>query len=200
MNYLVLVNKNNSIEDKFYTSLQLVQSKDVEDKPIMVEKETFTAYLKLKEYLEEKKIVIGLNSGFRDLEKQQQLIEEYTIKYGEEYVKKHVAAVGSSEHHTGLAIDLWVKLEGEYPTEKDKSLAREGLYQEIHKYLKYFGFILRYPKEKEEITGYNYEPWHIRYVGLEPALYISNNNLCLEEFLLINNKKESELAASNNGD
>lgn len=60
---------------------------------------------------------------------------------------------------------------------------QEKIYLEIHKHLNKFGFILRYPKEKEEITGYNYEPWHIRYVGKEAADIIYKNNLTLEEYV-----------------
>jgi len=186
MNYLVLVNKENLIDEHFINELQLSETKDVDGEPIMVEQKTFLAYLELKKYLESKNIIIGLNSAFRTLNKQQELINEYTETCGEEYALRHVAAVGASEHHTGLALDLWVKLEGEFSTEKERCLAREARYREVHKYLKYFGFVLRYPKEKENITGYAYEPWHIRYVGIEPACYMHNSNLTLEEFLMLN--------------
>ena len=72
------------------------------------------------------------------------------------------------EYHTGLAIDIFVK---------------NDMFLEVHKYLNKFGFILRYPKDKEIMTGYSYEKSHIRYVGVVPATIIYNNGLCLEEYI-----------------
>ena len=68
--------------------------------------------------------------------------------------------------------------------DSDELFNKEDIYLVIHKYLHKFGFILRYPKDKEDITGYNYEPWHIRYVGKEVASIIYNNNITLEEYVL----------------
>ena len=183
MNYLTLVNKENLIKDNYFKCLELIDYHDVLNAPIKVEKATLESYLQLKNFLEKKNIEIGIDSSYRTIEEQQKIIDEFELKYGEEYTKKYVASVRTSEHHTGLAVDLSIKVNNEFLIESKDLMINENIYLEIHKYLKDFGFILRYPKEKENITGYSYEPWHIRYVGKIPAKIIYENNLCLEEYL-----------------
>lgn len=183
MNYLVLVNKKNLINEDYYRDLELVETKDFFGNIIKVEKLTYEAYLSLKEYLEEKGIYILLDSAYRSIEEQQKIIDEFKEKYGQDYVDKYVAPIRSSEHHTGLAIDLVLVIDGKIITENDDLFKYENIFLEIHNYLSKFGFILRYPKDKEKITGYNYEPWHIRYVGKETAYIMKKNNLTLEEYL-----------------
>ena len=183
MNYLTLVNKENLIKDNYFKCLELIDYKDIFNDYIKVEKETLESYLQLKSFLEKKNIEIGIDSAYRTIEEQQKIIDEFTLKYKEAYKKKYVAPVRTSEHHTGLAVDLSIKVDKEFLIENEDLMANENIYLEIHKYLKDFGFILRYPKGKEKITGYSYEPWHIRYVGKTPAKIIYENNLCLEEYL-----------------
>ena len=184
MNYLIVVNKSNLIDASYFDNLELVECNDVLGETISVEKETHAAYLKLKKFLKTKNIFIELDSAYRSIEEQQRIIDDYTIKYGIDYVNKYVASIKTSEHHTGLAIDLALVVNGKKLTENEDLFANENVYLEIHKYLSDFGFILRYPKGKENITGYNYEPWHIRYVGIENAKFISSNNLTLEEYMI----------------
>ena len=188
MNYLIVVNKSNLIDASYFDNLELVECNDVLGETISVEKETHAAYLKLKKFLEIKNIFIELDSAYRSIEEQQRIIDDYTIKYGIDYVNKYIAPIKTSEHHTGLAIDLALVVNGKKLTENEDLFANENIYLEIHKYLSDFGFILRYPKGKENITGYNYEPWHIRYVGIENAKFISSNNLTLEEYMIQYNK------------
>jgi len=188
MNYLNVVNKSNLIDASYFDNLELVECNDVLGETISVEKETHAAYLKLKKFLKTKNIFIELDSAYRSIEEQQRIIDDYTIKYGIDYVNKYVAPIKTSEHHTGLAIDLALVVNGKKITENEDLFANENIYLEIHKYLSDFGFILRYPKGKENITGYNYEPWHIRYVGIENAKFISSNNLTLEEYMIQYNK------------
>ena len=170
MNYLIVINKENLIEDSYYKNVEMIDCKNIIDEPAKVEKETYNAYLKLKEFLKEKNIFIEIDTAYRTIEEQQQIIDNYTKKYGIEYMKSYVAPIKASEHHTGLAIDLALIVGGENKIEPDDLFAHEDIYLEIHKYLNKFGFILRYPKGKEDITGYNYEPWHIRYVGIKDEL------------------------------
>ena len=127
-------------------------------------------------------------SAYRDYEKQASLVEESIIRYmneGYDYKEAHfktmcyLAMVGRSEHHSGLAVDLvgvayQILDEGQADTPENK-----WLNEHAHEY----GFILRYPKNREEITGILYEPWHFRYVGELAASYMKENQLCLEEFL-----------------
>ena len=81
----------------------------------------------------------------------------------------YVAVPGYSEHHTGLALDLY--------------LESMDVWAKIHAKLPEFGFILRYPEGKEDITGYAYEPWHVRYVGMDTAEEITSRGITLEEYL-----------------
>lgn len=183
MKYSVLVNKNNEIKDSYINKINLVETKNVEDEIIKIEEQTYNAYKELKEFLETKNIFIELDSAYRSIEDQQDIIDEFTKKYGTNYVNKYVAPIRVSEHHTGLALDLALIVNNEKLIENEDLFNNEEIFLEIHKYLKDFGFILRYPKDKENITGYSYEPWHIRYVGKIPAKIIYENNLCLEEYL-----------------
>ena len=183
MNYLTLVNKENPIKEKYFNNLELVDYFDALGNKIQIENSTLEAYLKLKEFLETKNIYIEIDSSYRTLEEQQKIIDEYKIKYGEDYVKQYVAPIRTSEHHTGLAIDLCIKVNNVLLTENKDLMKNENIFLEIHKYLNEFGFILRYPKHKEQVTMYSYEPWHIRYVGNIPAKIMYENNLTLEEYL-----------------
>lgn len=182
MNYLIVINKNNLISDSYYKLIELVECKDVLNENIKVEKETYEAYLKLKEYLKEENISIEIDSAYRSIEEQQEIIDDYTKKYGQDYVEKYVAPIRTSEHHTGLAIDLALIIDDVKYYNPEDLFEREEIFLTIHKHLSKFGFILRYPKNKENITGYNYEPWHIRYVGVKDATIIDNKNITLEEY------------------
>ena len=194
MNYLTVVNKTNLITDDYFNDLELVDCKDVLGDTVQLEKETYNSYLKLKKYMEQLNIVIEIDSAFRSLDEQQKIIDDYTDKYGLEYVKTHVAKVRTSEHHTGLCLDLALIVDGKKCVDPDELYPHEEIFSIIHQYLNEFGFILRYPKGKEGITGYSYEPWHIRYVGIKNAKIIFGNNLTLEEYIL-QYKKEVDFHA-----
>lgn len=118
-------------------------------------------------------------SGYRSYNRQNDLFEAEVQNVGEEKAAQAVAVPGNSEHQTGLSMDIssqsaGLNLNEQFgETEEGKWLA-----QNAHKY----GFILRYPKGKEKITGYMYEPWHFRYVGKEAAAEIYKNNWTLEEY------------------
>ncbi len=119
----------------------------------------------------------GLNiwnsSGFRSYELQESLYKRYSDRDGKEAADRYSARPGHSEHQSGLAIDLNEITNAFKDTKEGKWVAAN-----CHKY----GFILRYPQGKEAQTGYMYEPWHIRYVGVDTATAIYNSGLCLEEY------------------
>ena len=184
MKYKILVNKNHKIKDNYLEKITLVSTKNVLKEDIFIEDETYNNYLKLKDFIkEELNIEIGIDTAYRDFDHQQRIYDHYLEMNGQEYCDKYVAPVGYSEHHTGLAIDIEAKVNGEYVYSDDNFNLTEPILKRIHPYLHQFGFILRYPEGKETITGYNYEPWHIRYVGLVPAKIIYENDLTLEEYL-----------------
>lgn len=183
MKYSILVNKNNEIKDSYINKINLVETKNIKDEIIKIEEKTYEAYKELKKFLETKNIFIELDSAYRSIEEQQEIIDEITEKYGTEYVNKFVAPIRTSEHHTGLALDLALIVNNKSLIENEDLFANEDIFLEIHKHLHKFGFILRYPKDKKNITGYDYEPWHIRYIGKIPAKIIYDNSLTLEEYL-----------------
>lgn len=183
MNYSVLVNKKNIIKDNYLKKITFVTKKDVNNNEILIEENTYQAYLNLKKFLKTKNIIIGLDSAFRSIEDQQKIYDDFIIEYKKEYSDKVVAPVGHSEHHTGLAIDLTLNINNKWLENNKELMTYEYIFKEINNYLHHFGFILRYPKNKENITGYIYEPWHIRYVGKVVSKIIYDNNWTLEEYL-----------------
>ncbi len=122
---------------------------------------------------------VYLSSGYRDYATQNYLYQRKVGQYGAEVAKTIVAPPGTSEHQTGLACDIT----DQYYEFKDASLENTALYQWMSEHCQEYGFIVRFPKGKEDITGIIYEPWHFRYVGVDAATYIMENDLCLEEFL-----------------
>lgn len=183
MTKVILVNKDHKIKESYFHHLDLVTITNALGKEIKLEKDAYVAFLKLQKFLLEEGIEIEIEEGFRSVLEQQKIREEFSSKYGEEYAKKIVAPPYASEHHTGLAIDFVLKKDGEYITENKDLLSQEEIWEKIHPVLKEYGFIVRYPKKKEKITGYPYEPWHIRYVGVVPAKIIFDHHLTLEEYV-----------------
>ncbi len=119
-----------------------------------------------------------LKSGYRSYYKQAVMYENRLDRVG--YDDGWVTKPGASDHQTGLGCDVVPKSWTDRGMNED--MAREEETQWMAANCAQFGFILRYPEDKEEITKINYEPWHLRYVGVEAATYIMDNGLCLEEF------------------
>ena len=182
MKYTTLVNKDNKFKESFLNKIELVDTTNINNNPLQLEKITLENYLKLKSFLKENNIEVGLTGAYRSIEYQTKLYEKSIEENGEAYTKEHVAEPYYSEHHTGLCLDFGVINNGICNSKNLTSLEKEQ-FDFIHRNLSKFGFILRYPKEKESITNYSYEPWHIRYVGLIPATIMYENNLTLEEYL-----------------
>ena len=105
----------------------------------------------------------------------------YSLEAAKQEAARWVAVPGTSEHQTGLACDIT----DQYYEFKDSSLENTALYQWMSQHCQEYGFIVRYPKDKEDVTGIIYEPWHFRYVGVEAATYIMEHGLCLEEFVAL---------------
>ncbi|MDL4842728.1 M15 family metallopeptidase [Aquibacillus rhizosphaerae] len=125
----------------------------------------------------------GLNlvaaSGYRSYDRQKVIYENNVATNGKEHADKFSAQPGTSEHQTGLAMDV-TTAEVAFALEQTFKQTSEGswLAENAHK----FGFIIRYPEGKSDITGYSYEPWHIRYVGNEIAKEIYEKGITLEEY------------------
>jgi len=118
-------------------------------------------------------------SGYRSYDRQRILFDAEVKKSGEEKAAQVVAVPGNSEHQSGLAMDISAKSANLGLTESfGETTEGKWLAANAHKY----GFILRYPKGKEAITGYQYEPWHFRYVGVDASQTIFEKNITLEEY------------------
>ena len=118
-------------------------------------------------------------SAYRSYARQYTIYATNLVTQGIAHTNRYSAAPGRSEHQTGLAIDISCASEG-FGLETTFADTPEGIWvaENAHR----FGFILRYPKDKEHITGYNYEPWHIRYIGTELAGYLYETGLTLDEY------------------
>lgn len=112
-------------------------------------------------------------SGYRSYETQKNLYNRYVAKDGKALADTYSARPGTSEHQTGLAMDL-NSVSGSF------AQTREGKWLAANCYK--YGFIIRYPYGKQSITGYIYEPWHVRYLGVDKATKIYQSGLCLEEY------------------
>lgn len=133
-------------------------------------------------------VTLTVASAYRSVRLQNSLYDKKVRVYrnrgvGEEESLRHagrtVQPPGSSEHHTGLAIDLLTK----HVTTLDKDFAKTDAYAWLQAHGADYGFAERYPKGKEEITGIEWEPWHFRYIGAEHAQVLRDSGLCLEEYI-----------------
>jgi len=118
-------------------------------------------------------------SGYRSYERQKEIYENNLKTKGFEHTNKYSAKPGQSEHQTGLAMDISTALIN-YDLTSAFAETMEGKW--IAANCHHYGFILRYPQDKTSITGYAYEPWHLRYVGHNAAIKITDNHLTLEEY------------------
>ena len=126
---------------------------------------------------------VYLSSAYRGYDEQSYLYWRKVEQYGgdEATAATIVLPPGTSEHQTGLCADIT----DQYYAMKDASLENTAMFQWMNAHCEEYGFILRYPLGKGDITGVIYEPWHFRYVGKEAAVFIKENDLCLEEFLAL---------------
>lgn len=126
-------------------------------------------------------------SGYRSYSRQTAIYNNNIRQRGSAATNQVSAVPGHSEHQTGLSIDISCKdLNGDLSTEFAGTSEGKWVADNCYKY----GFIIRYPKNREKITGYTYEPWHIRYVGTEVATYIYDNDITFEEYFGYTPKKD----------
>lgn len=176
---LILVNKKISLDasyeptDLIKPNIPFLNSTAEEEK--YMKKESSKAIENLFEKAKEEGINIIGSSAYRSYEEQEKTYKHNIEVRGKKEAGKYAAVPGNSEHQTGLAID--VTNEDRWFDKSTKEA--QWLANNAHK----FGFILRYPEGKEDITGYNYEPWHIRYVGKDVAQIIYKERITLEEYI-----------------
>ena len=180
---LALVNKEHALpsdylpEDLVVPDVRFPFTEDVPKKQLR--KVAATALENLFKSSEEAGLELFAQSGYRSYERQEAIFNNNIERHGEEHANTYSARPGESEHQTGLVMDVTNQaVNFELTTEFGETEEGIWLKDNAHKY----GFIIRYPKDKEDITKYQYEPWHIRYVGKNLAKELHEKEITLEEF------------------
>ena len=182
--YMVLVNKQNKLPDDWEEKVVLKEGHNIYGETHLAEEKALAQFELLREELLKEGIEIELDSTYRSVKEQQKLWDDWTVEYGEDYVKTYVAVPGYSEHHTGLAIDVCLDVDGKRIDDNDEMIAQREIFAKIHPHLADYGFILRYLEGKDDVTGYGYEPWHFRYIDdVETAKEIMAKGVTFEEYL-----------------
>ena len=173
---LMIVNKHYKIENN-YKPDNLVTVLSEHGYPNKIRADVYEEFKKMYNAAKNDNVSIFIASPYRSYSDQNSLYTYYVNTDGKQNADTYSARPGFSEHHTGLAMDLIP----EYGLDLDTFENSDGfkwMQENAYKY----GFILRYPKDKEYITGYIYEPWHYRYVGISAATTIKNEGLTFEEY------------------
>lgn len=179
---LILVNKENKLPNDFTVNLKDIGGNNKIDERI------YDNFINMMNAAKSDNIDLLVISSYRTVERSEYLFNRqvnmylndgYTKEEAEKEAEKWVARPYTSEHHTGLALDIvtptYTSLDHGYKETK----AAKWLFDNAYKY----GFVLRYPEDKIEITKYTFEPWHYRFVGISNAKVMKELNLCLEEYL-----------------
>ncbi|MBB2479230.1 M15 family metallopeptidase [Bacillus sp. APMAM] len=180
----VMVNKSNALP-KGYRPKDLVRPKvkflfgNQKLEKALLRKPAAAALEKMFKAAAAQKITLYGASGFRSYETQDALFKREVAQYGRKKAEMAVALPGTSEHQTGLAMDI-TAASVQFHTVEKFAKTKEGIW--LAKHAHEYGFILRYPKGKEKITKYEYEPWHFRYVGVKVASAIYKKHITLEEY------------------
>ena len=175
----MLVNKHRCLTKEFVPNdLVEVDSKYTDENNLMVSRIAMNAFKKMYDAAEKDGYQLVINSAYRSYEEQEELVNKYLNLYGQEYVDKYVAKPGFSEHQTGLAFDIGSRSSSVFAYSKEYNWIQEN----AHK----FGFVYRFDKRYEDLTGFRSEAWHYRYVGKEIADYVyEHNNMSLEEYFVM---------------
>lgn len=180
--FLRLVNCNNPLEEGYEPKLEEIENGYEVDSRIIND------LSKMLKAGRNEGMDFWICSAYRSVDKQKKLFDENVRKYlnqgmgrtqAEEEARKEVQKPGESEHSTGLAVDIVARSYQILDEKQEQTDEAEWLHNNSYKY----GFILRYPDDKSDITGIIYEPWHYRYVGKEVAKEIYDEGITLEEYL-----------------
>ena len=173
---LMLINKHNKLPDNFEPeNLEKISSKCT-TKELLLNSEARKSFELMCNDIKSLGMNLRAISTYRTRDYQNKLYTDYSNRNGKAEADTFSARPRFSEHETGLALDVM----GGNTTYTDFHKTDEFKWVEKNAYN--YGFIIRYPKEKEHITGYKYESWHLRYVGKDVAKYIYENNITFEEY------------------
>lgn len=174
----VILNKHYYADEK-YKGKDLItvdSSYNLYGTTFQLSKECYEAFLKMYNDAKNAGYAFKINSAYRSFESQVKIYQGWVNQDGQELADTYSARAGYSEHQTGYAFDV-----RDYPlTNEDYSQTESFKWVSENAYK--YGFIIRFPKDKEYITGYQYEPWHYRYCGIECSTYIHENQITFEEY------------------
>lgn len=174
----MLVNKHHYLKEDFEPDdLIQIDSSYASDDDLYCSHIAFNAFKKMSDAAASEGYSLVINSAYRSYQDQIQLEQIYLDAYGQNYVDKYVAKPGYSEHQTGLAFDIGSRNSNVFAASKEYQWVQDNAYK--------YGFIQRFTKRFENITGFQNEPWHYRYVGEEIAKYIYENHISFEEYWAI---------------
>ena len=174
----ILVNKHRCLSEDFVPDhLITIDEIYASEDDLQCSKVAFDAYKRMSDDASKEGYQLVINSAYRSYQDQVELNELYLKTYGQSYVDKFVAKPGYSEHQTGLAFDIGSRNINVFANSKEFEWMQDNAYK--------YGFIYRFTKRFETITGFRNEPWHYRYVGEEIADYIYKNNISFEEYWAI---------------
>lgn len=202
--YLVLVNKTNEVDATYIPDdlVDIDREYTTGGKSIQLESTALDALIRMLDDMKKDGITnVTVTSAYRTYDYQKKLFDGYMAteakdhpSWSEDRVREEVltysAAPGTSEHQTGLCVDLFTdEMEGLYnfgdetKNPYDKGFAETEAFEWLSENAYKYGFILRFPENKTGVTGYSYESWHYRYVGVEHATEIHSQGITLEEYL-----------------
>ena len=172
----VLVTKHRQLDKKYRPGLVRIKKKYAADGKQKAVKEVVDAFIKMYNAANKDGYDIVINSSYRSYDDQQEVCDTYQKLYGDAYVDKYVAKAGFSEHQTGLVFDIGSRNQKVFALSKEYKWMQDNAYK--------YGFIQRFPKGYEEITGFRAEQWHYRYVGKKIAKYIHDNKITYDEYYI----------------
>lgn len=173
--FLILVNKYYKLSEE-YVPEDLVKVGSRHGDGRYINKEVYAAFIEMYDAIKQENMTIYITSPYRSYDYQENLYNNYVKKNGKDKADTFSARAGYSEHQTGLAMDI-SNAKTSY-TDFENTNEYKWMNKNAYKY----GFILRYPEGKEKQTGYVFEAWHYRYVGVEVAKYIYENNITFDEY------------------
>ena len=175
----MVINKHRHLSEDFKPNDLVEASLEyASENGIFLSRLAYNAFKSMSDAASKEGYGIVINSAYRSFQDQQDITDLYFKYYGQEYVDKYIAKPGYSEHQTGLAIDVGSKSVSIFANSKENTWMLYNAYK--------YGFIQRYTKRDENLTGFRYEAWHYRYVGKEIAKYChDHNNMSLEEYFVI---------------
>lgn len=174
----MLVNKHRYLGNKFEPNdLMEIPVEYASEEGLKSSRIAFNAYREMSNAATKEGYGIIINSAYRNYDDQIDISNYYLKWYGQNYVDKYVAKPGYSEHQTGLAYDIGSTSVNVFANSKEYTWMKDNAYK--------YGFIERFTKRYEGITGFRMEPWHYRYVGKDIAKYIHDNNISLEEYYAV---------------